>query len=160
MTALLYGSSREDGNTYKIAQEYKKHHVVDVFSLGTYHITEYDYLHRNEQDDFLKLIDVLMQYDTWILASPIYWYSMSAKMKIFLDRTSDLITIRKELGRKLENKNMAALSCGDGPKVWESFFPPFKLTAQYFKMNYFGDFHAFANEKEIILPALSFLKER
>ncbi|MCP4458779.1 MAG: NAD(P)H-dependent oxidoreductase [Cytophagales bacterium] len=38
------------------------------------------------------------------MATPVYWYSMSGIMKVFLDRIYDVLTIEKELGRKLHGK--------------------------------------------------------
>lgn len=45
-------------------------------------------------------------YNPIILATPVYWYSMSALMKTFIDRWGDLLDIRKDIGRRLTNKEL------------------------------------------------------
>ena len=53
---------------------------------------------------------IISKYDTIIFATPVYWYSMSGILKVFIDRITDLLTIEKELGRKLRGKKMAVVS--------------------------------------------------
>ncbi len=79
----------------------------------------------------------ILNYQTLILASPIYWYSMSGIMKTFLDRFTDLITIQKDMGRQLKGKNVYLLSSFGGTHT-PCFEDPFILTCQYFGMNYLG----------------------
>jgi multimeric flavodoxin WrbA len=38
------------------------------------------------QDDMTPLYDKLMEADVWVLGTPIYWWSVSAQMKAFIDR--------------------------------------------------------------------------
>lgn len=58
--------------------------------------------------DYLNLMkQILDKYETLILATPVYWYSMSGIMKVFFDRLTDLLTIEKEFGRKLRGKKTA-----------------------------------------------------
>ncbi|MDA5312487.1 flavodoxin family protein, partial [Vibrio cholerae] len=70
-----------------------------LFDLSDYAISFYDYEHMNRNDDFIHLINKLAEFDHLVFASPVYWYSMSAQLKVFFDRLSDLLTIEKELGR-------------------------------------------------------------
>jgi multimeric flavodoxin WrbA len=44
------------------------------------------------QDIYLKLIEA----DAWVIASPVYWFSMSAQTKIFMDRCFALPAYQKE----------------------------------------------------------------
>lgn len=37
-------------------------------------------------DDMQNLYPALLAHDAWILASPVYWFTMSAQMKLFMDR--------------------------------------------------------------------------
>lgn len=63
---------------------------------------------NSRNDDYLNLMkQILEKYETLILATPVYWYSMSGIMKVFFDRLTDLLTIEKELGRKLRGKKIA-----------------------------------------------------
>jgi len=38
------------------------------------------------QDDMQDLYPKLIEADAWVIASPVYWFSMSAQTKIFMDR--------------------------------------------------------------------------
>ena len=54
-------------------------------------------------------------------ASPVYWYSMSAQMKIFFDRLADLVTIEKERGRALQGKSCSLVATGGSDSAAEGF---------------------------------------
>ena len=96
-----------------------------------------------------RLID---NYDVLILATPVYWYSMSAIMKTFLDRFTDLLTIEKDLGRKLRGKGMAVISCSNGGNLGDYFWLPFSKSASYLGMIYLGDLHT--NIQQIDTPLM------
>jgi multimeric flavodoxin WrbA len=51
------------------------------------------------QDIYLKLIEA----DAWVIASPVYWFSMSAQTKMFMDRCFALPAYQKEpfIGKKI-----------------------------------------------------------
>jgi len=38
------------------------------------------------QDDMQELYPKLIEADAWVIASPVYWFTMSAQTKIFMDR--------------------------------------------------------------------------
>lgn len=64
-------------------------------------------------DDMQTLYPKLQAADTWVIASPVYWFSMSAQTKLFMDRCMALFN---ETGKKnhLLNKQVAiAMSYGD-----------------------------------------------
>ncbi|RPH52563.1 MAG: flavodoxin family protein [Desulfobacteraceae bacterium] len=59
------------------------------------------------QDIYLKLIEA----DAWVIASPVYWFTMSAQTKIFMDRCFALPAYHKDPFR---GKRIAiAMSYGD-----------------------------------------------
>jgi hypothetical protein len=71
-----------------------------------------------------------------------------------MDRLSDLITIRKDLGRKLRGKSMAILASGTDDDLPEGFEAPFRLTADYLGMKYIGSFYQqFGKNGEPIRPS-------
>jgi len=137
-SVVILGSSRSDGNTRRAVDAALTHTHVEIVDLGTFDIGHYDYQHRNQTDAFLPLIERLSDRRFWILATPIYWYTMSAQMKIFVDRLTDLITIRKDLGRMLHGKSLAVIASGSDPCAPEGFESPFRLTGEYLGMNYIG----------------------
>ncbi|HGS4449180.1 TPA: flavodoxin family protein, partial [Vibrio cholerae] len=98
----------------------------------------YDYEHMNRNDDFIHLINKLVEFDHLVFASPVYWYSMSAQLKVFFDRLSDLLTLEKELGRCLKGKSVSVISTGFNKACPSCFSEPFQLTADYLGLVYKG----------------------
>ena len=114
-TITILGSSRKDGETYKVIYETVENSDWDIIDLSDYTFSYYDYEHNNRNDDFLPLMKKIVEnYDTLIFATPVYWYSMSGIMKVFFDRLTDLLEIDKELGRKLDGKRMGVISSSIG----------------------------------------------
>jgi multimeric flavodoxin WrbA len=143
---IILGSARKNGNTTKIVDEISKESGIDVIDLSDYNISHYDYESKNREDDFLPLIRrILEEYETLIFATPIYWYNMSGIMKVFFDRFSDLIRIEKETGRKLRGKKIGVISNSHDDEIEDSFYIPFKKTADYLGMEYLGHAHFNAN---------------
>lgn len=148
-TIILFASARELGNTRKIAQSVQEKTDADFLNISALNISAYDYEHRNRQDDFIPSFEKIVNYKNLIFITPVYWYSMSGPMKIFFDRMSDLMTIRKDLGRSLAKKNMAAICCSSNGEVYPGFFMPFARTADYLDMNYLGDCHTWIENGEV-----------
>ena len=145
-TVIILGSSRKNGNTTKIVDEISKEHRIEVINLSDFNISYYDYESKNREDDFFPLIKgIIENYDTLIFATPIYWYNMSGIMKVFFDRFSDLIRIEKETGRKLRGKKIGVISNSHDDEIEESFYIPFKKSADYLGMEYLGHAHFNAN---------------
>ncbi|MBO9583144.1 MAG: flavodoxin family protein [Flavobacterium sp.] len=139
---IILGSSRKNGNTTKIVDLLSKEHDADVVNLSDYNISYYDYESKNISDDFLPLIKgIIEKYDTLIFATPIYWYNMSAIMKVFFDRFSDLIRIEKETGRKLRGKKIGVISNSHDDAIEDGFYFSFKKSADYLGMEYLGHAH-------------------
>ncbi len=145
---LIVGSSRSDGDTVKFAKKLVKKSKFDLVDLNNYEFSYFDYEHKNRDDDYLYLMHrIVSEYETLIFATPVYWYSMSGIMKVFFDRLTDLLTIEKELGRKLRGKKMAVISCSTGENLGEDFWLPFKYSARYLGMDYLGNTHMITGEK-------------
>ncbi|OIQ15609.1 MAG: FMN reductase [Flavobacterium sp. MedPE-SWcel] len=146
---IIVGSSRSDGNTTRIVNTIAKQNNIDIIDLNDYDFSYFDYKSRNIDDDFLPLIrKVIDSYDTFIFATPIYWYSMSGIMKVFLDRFSDLITIEKETGRKLRGKKAAVISNSSDKEINYDFYMPFRKSSEYLGMEYLGNKHFDAKSSE------------
>ena len=110
-TVLILGSSRSHGNTKKIVDYIGKTYNIDVIDLNEYSIGYFDYDFKNVEDDFIPLMEkLILKYDNFIFATPVYWYAMSGILKVFFDRFSDLLHYKKELGRQLRGKKMAMVS--------------------------------------------------
>ncbi|MBL4704015.1 MAG: NAD(P)H-dependent oxidoreductase [Flavobacteriales bacterium] len=145
---VIVGSSRKNGDTKKMVDQLIQKSNWDIIDLNDFNISYYDYENANRNDDYLGLMtQIIDTYDTLIFATPVYWYSMSGIMKVFFDRFTDLLTIEKELGRKLRGKKMAAISCSTGNNIGDSFWLPFSETAQYLGMDYLGGRHTVSGNR-------------
>lgn len=147
---FILGSSRRNGNTKKVVDQLCKGTNWTIEDLNNYNINYYDYEHHNKSDDYLKLMAKLIRnYDVFIFATPVYWYSMSGIMKVFFDRITDLLTIEKDLGRQLRGKKMGLLSCSNADDRDPSFTLPFSESAAYLGMDYIGDLHTWIKDADI-----------
>lgn len=139
---IILGSSRSDGNTTRIVNTIAKQENIDIVDLNDYNFSYFDYDFKNKQDDFLPLIKKIIEnYETFIFATPVYWYSMSGIMKVFLDRFSDLLIIEKETGRKLRGKKVAVISNSLDKELDYDFYMPFRKSSNYLGMKYLGNKH-------------------
>ena len=136
--ALLLASSRSAGNTRRLIDlAFPKGGYV-LEDLTVLKVGFYSYEYANEGDDFFPLITRMLNHNTWIIATPLYWYSMSGQAKVFFDRLSDLLSAHKELGRMLRGKKLAVLCSGTDPDIPPSFNDPFRLTCEYLGMEFLG----------------------
>ena len=139
-TIIIEGSSRANGDTSRICAALAEKLSCEIIHLSEYNISAYDYEFKNKDDDFLSLMNkVIDNYDLIIFATPVYWYSMSGILKTFFDRITDCLKTEKETGRKLRGKQMAALNCSSTDVHIDGFFVPFKATAEYLGMEYLGE---------------------
>ncbi len=155
---IILGTSRSEGNTKKVVDQLNKNHNFEIIDLNNKKIGyySYDFIHKN--DDFIPTAKYIVEnFDTIIFATPVYWYTMSAIMKTFFDRISDLL--RNEeivIGRKFRGKNMAVISCSNENDLVNGYYMPFKESANYLGMNYLGDIHGWVNEKGLFLGHSNF----
>ncbi len=144
---VIVGSSRNDGDASNLTKRLIEKSKWDLINLNDYEFSYFDYEHKNRNDDYLNLMrEIVKKYETLIFITPVYWYSMSGIMKVFFDRFTDLLTIEKELGRKLRGKKMAVMSCSIGENLGQSFWLPFSETAKYLGMEYIGNSHTITGE--------------
>ena len=138
---IIMGSARSDGDTAAVVSALASQSGAEVLDLATLNFSDYDYESRNLEDDFLPTVrDMLNNHEQLILASPVYWYTMSALMKRFLDRISDCLRVDKNTGRQFRGKHLLAMSVSNDvqPPAWGT---PFELSADYLGMQYLGDHH-------------------
>jgi len=137
------------GNTRMMVDFLLEKLPADLMDLSQYQFGYYDYEYKNKEDDFLELANRMIEYKKVIFCTPVYWYSMSAVMKTYIDRFSDLVRIYKEKGRGMAGMKMLALCCSSDEKEFNEFFMPFEKTAGYLDMEYGGDVHTWVAENEI-----------
>ncbi|CAM1364516.1 FMN reductase [Tenacibaculum litopenaei] len=146
-TVILQASSKSMGNTHHILEVLNEDNSFDIIDLSTKNIGHFDYDMKNAEDDFIPLMEnLLSQYDSIVLATPIYWYTMSGILKVFMDRLSDLLHYRKDLGRQLRGKSLAVLSNSGDNDRRPGFTMPFEASAAYLGMHYLGDVHVWFDQ--------------
>jgi len=119
---------------------------IEVVNLDNLRISSFDYEHRNRNDDFESIMKRVLGHDQIIFATPVYWYSVSPAMKVFLDRLSDFLELPDLLaeGRRLRGKNafVVCTSISDEPSA--AFIEAFRETFDCLGMR-FGFVAAFFN---------------
>lgn len=132
---VILGSARPDGETRR-AVEIALPQNADLIVLAQHHLGGYDYAHTNEGDDFLTVVNAMLAREHIVFATPVYWYAMSAPLKIFFDRLTDLLETAKQSGRTLKGKKVWVIASGTEDGLPEGFEVPFRRTAAYFGMDY------------------------
>lgn len=140
----LFGSSRRNGNTGRLMDDVADRLAIEVIDLSEAEISPYDYNHRNRGDAFEPLIERMLHHDQVIFASPVYWYAVSAPMKVFLDRISDLLDIPElqESRRLLKTKCAYVLCTSIYEEVPKPFIAAFQMTFDYLGVRFGGCLHA------------------
>ncbi len=146
---IVLGSSNQNGETKKMVDYLLDKGSISFIDLSKKSIAHFDYEFRNRDDDFLETIQSILEYEVIIFATPVYWYTMSGRMKVFFDRISDLLKIEKETGRQLRGKVMAVLSCGSDDILKDGFHMPFIESANYLGMQYLSNVHCWL-ENDVI----------
>ncbi len=102
---VLLGSPRKNGNSTVLARQIAKGAKgagawVDTVYLNGMNIKPcqgcYGCRKKNSKgcvvdDDMQSLYPKLIDSDAWVIASPVYWFTMSAQTKIFMDRCFAMI---------------------------------------------------------------------
>jgi multimeric flavodoxin WrbA len=134
---VILGSARPDGETRR-AIEIAFPNNADLVVLSHHHIGGYDYAHSNDGDEFRLVMEAMLKHERLVFATPVYWYAMSAPLKIFFDRLTDLLETAKAGGRALTGKKVWMMASGTEEALPEGFEVPFRRTAEYFAMEYRG----------------------
>ena len=139
---VLLASSRSAGNTRTLVNLAFPSGGFVLEDLNAHNVGFYSYENANDEDDFIPMVRRMAVHDTWIVATPLYWYSMSAQAKTFLDRLSGLLSPHNDMGRSLRGKKLAVMCSGTDPAAPKSFSEPFELACNYLGMKYLGSHYA------------------
>lgn len=135
---VILGSARPDGETRKAVDMAFPSGAAELVVLPDVTIGGYDYAHANAGDGFDAIALRMAQADHIVFATPVYWYAMSAPLKIFFDRLTDMTENLKSLGQGLSGKSVWLIATGAETNLPEGFEVPFARTADYFGMVYRG----------------------
>lgn len=158
---ILYASSRSAGNTAVIARYLSEKIQAPVVDISTRSMAPFSYENDYPANDaYISTLEGILPYDEWIFLTPIYWYTMSAQMKIFLDRFSDILRYRKDLQPRLSGKRLWVFCCGSDGDPVPHFFTPFRLSAEYLDMDYKGELHTWVGREPKMKPEVELLIDR
>lgn len=62
-----------------------------VFDLSKLIIEPFEYQRHDDRDDLRAVVAMMLQSQHIVFATPVYCYSMSATLKMFFDRLTDLL---------------------------------------------------------------------
>jgi NAD(P)H-dependent FMN reductase len=141
----ILGSARSNGNTAAVLTRFLDGRTCDVFDLLALQLAPFDYSQTYPPDAFLDVVRCMIAAPVVVFATPVYWYSMSAVMKEFVDRLSDLLMSQKDLGRQLRGRRFALLSSSEEPDPDPDLVSMFRRTCEYLGVEYLGCVHAKAD---------------
>lgn len=121
----LYGSSRQNGNSEKLAEA-----ALDELEITHLYLRDRNIQpivdQRHEEggfqpidDDYDVTIEQVLEHDTLVFVTPLYWYGMSGAMKDFVDRWSQsLRDTRYNFKEKMSKKKAYVIvTGGDNPRI-------------------------------------------
>lgn len=147
---VILGSARKSGDTAKLVSTLFDDGDVLQADLLDYTILPYRYDGRYAKDDgFMQIVELLLAHRQIIFATPVYWYAMSGLMKNFFDRLTDIVTFKKEIGRKLKGKQVFLIVAGTDNFLPAGFTEPFRLTSVYFGMEFIDTFYCKTDEIDV-----------
>lgn len=139
---IILASARKESDTAKLVTRLFGTYGADLLDLLDYNLSHYRYEADYPPDDQFNLImERMQQYDQLVFATPVYWYAMSGLLKVLFDRLTDIVTIRKEIGRSLQGKQTFLIAVGTDEVLPLGFETPFKLTSNYLAMDFKGTYY-------------------
>lgn len=121
----IHGSSRPNGNTEQLTAKALEGLDVTHVTLRNHTIQPIDDLRHEPsgfkavQDDNDEIVNLMLEHDVLVFATPVYWYGMSGIMKNFVDRFSqNLRDERYDFKAEMRKKQAYVICCGgDNPKI-------------------------------------------
>ncbi|WP_081892346.1 NAD(P)H-dependent oxidoreductase [Verrucomicrobium sp. BvORR106] len=138
----ILGSARSEGNTARALQRLFESLPCEVVDLNQVRIAPFSYSQQYSDDDFIGIIEQMVEAPLIVFATPVYWYSYSAPMKQFIDRFTDLLYSRKDLGRRLRGRKVAFLTTGYAPRPNEVIQAAFGSFCDYLGLEQVGMVYA------------------
>ena len=139
---IISGSPRKGGNTELLAEAFakgaSKHHQVEIVSVRDYKVNPC--LGCNacfkangicaQKDDMSPIYEKMNQADMLVIASPVYFYGISAQLKAVIDR------FHNPIRDSFNIKKMALLLVGAAslPELFDAILTEYNLGLKYFNM--------------------------
>ena len=144
---VLMGSPRKGGNTDLLASAFAEgasaKHEVKVIRVADYKINPCIGCNACfakedhscfQKDDMAKIYEKLKQADTLVIASPVYFYGLSAQLKALVDRLHN--PIRNEFHFK--KLGLILVGADTLPALFDPILLQYKMTMEYFHLESIG----------------------
>jgi multimeric flavodoxin WrbA len=143
---VLTGSPRKGGNSELLADAFikgaiKKGHTVNKFETAFKNIQgckACDACWSNGkacvfEDDFMELVPFLNVAEVMVLCTPVYWFGMTAQIKLAIDKLYSYV--KPSCPNKLKIKESCLITCaGDpGEEIFEGVVGTYKGIVNYLK---------------------------
>ena len=144
---ILSGSPRKGGNTESLAEAFAKgavaHHHVEIVSVRNYKVNPC--LGCNicfktngacaQKDDMTLIYEKMSQADMLVIASPVYFYSISAQLKAIIDR------FHNPIRDSFNIQKMALLLVGAAslPELFDAILTEYNLCLKFFSIEDVGN---------------------
>lgn len=140
---VLVGSTRKGGNTHLLAQAFtegaEKNNTLDIVSVADYKVNPCigcnSCFTREEnqcfqKDDMTKIYEKLRSADMIVIASPVYFYGISAQLKAIIDR------LHTPVRNEFPVKKLALLLVGAAtlPELFDAIKLQYQLVLDFFHL--------------------------
>ena len=140
---ILSGSMRRGGNTDLLAQAFAKgaaeKNSVEIISVADYKVnlcigcnTCFDRKENKcfQNDDMSAIYEKLKTADLLVIASPVYFYGISASLKAIIDR------LHTPMRNEFQIKKLALICVGAAtlPELFDSIKTQYQLVLNYFNL--------------------------
>jgi len=153
---VLVGSMRKHGNTEVLVSEFvrgakENWNDVTVISVADYHVmpcTGCNACRKRVnkdciiQDDMRKFFPILKEADIIMIASPVYFYGLSARLKAIIDRLHQ--PARNVL--KVKKLGLLLVAADTLPAVFDAIKLQYQLILAYFHLENVGEVLAYGVE--------------
>lgn len=101
MNKILFmnASPNKNGSTVNIANMLLKDSSYDVMEMSNYNVSQYGAIRDNDQ--IKDMLNIIKDYDTLVIGTPVYFYTVSGILKTFIDRLYLLDEAECLKGKKL-----------------------------------------------------------
>ncbi|WP_322922523.1 flavodoxin family protein [Paenibacillus campi] len=150
----LDGSAREDGNTAILARQLLagldyteialRHHRIEWIDDKRHDPEGF----RPRQDDYEQVLTSFLEADYVVFSSPVYWYGLSAQLKVFIDRWSESLRIVPDFKQRVQNKKIClVLVGGDDPqRKAQPIVQQFQYIAEFLELEWQGHLIGLGNK--------------
>lgn len=114
----INGSSRQNSNSEFMAKKLLQGIPHEQIKLGQYIIHPIDDQRHSgktwsiDDDDYLEVLEKMLEADTLIFTTPIYCYGISGLLKNFIDRWSQTLATMPKFRQQARNKSIYLMIVG------------------------------------------------